>query len=245
MLLHAFPVHNAMWAAQREALSTGWRVITPDLPGFGASPRLPGDPSLDDVADSVVATLDALGLEQTVLGGLSLGGYVAMALLRRHPERVSALVLADTKASADPPAAQENRERIARTVVEERSPRVLLTDVLPSLVGARTKRRRGDVLRAVTDMVRAAEPESVAWIQRAMAARPDSFDVLRATQVPALVIVGDEDALSPLPDAEAMVEALPDARLVTIATSGHLSAMEVPDDVTTALRDFLVEVEQR
>ena len=239
VLLHAFPVHAQMWAAQRAALADGWRVITPDLPGFGRSPRLEGEPSLDLVADAVVTTLDDLGLERVTLGGLSLGGYVAMAVLRRHPDRVDALVLADTKASADPDAARANRERIAATVVDERSVRVLLTDVLPNLVGKRTKRRRGEVLRAVTDMVRTADPDAVAWIQRAMAARPDSFDVLRAATVPTLVLVGDEDELTPPAEAQAMVDALPDARLVTLEASGHLSAVEVPEAVTFAIRAFL------
>lgn len=239
VLLHAFPVHAAMWQSQRLGLADGWRVITPDLPGFGRSPRLDGEPSLDAVADAVVATLDTLQLDRVVLGGLSLGGYVAMAVLRRHPERVSALVLADTKAGADPEAARANRERIATTVTEERSVRVVLTDVLPALVGKRTKRSRGEVLRAVTDMIREADPLSIAWMQRAMADRPDSFDTLRGVEVPALVLVGAEDEISPVTDAEAMVEALPNASLVTLEASGHLSAVEVPDAVTFALRQFL------
>ena len=239
VLLHAFPVHAAMWDAQRAGLADEWRVVTPDLPGFGRSARLDGAPSLDAVADAVLATLDSLEIDEFVLGGLSLGGYVAMALLRRAPERVSGLILVDTKASADPEAARDNRERIASTVVSERSMRVVLTDVLPGLVGKRTKRRRGEVLRSVTDMVRGASPESIAWIQRAMAARPDSFDVLRATSVPALVIVGEDDEIAPLSEAEAMVEALPNASLVTVPASGHLSAVEDPLAVTHAIRAFL------
>lgn len=245
VLLHAFPVHAQMWREQRAALSDRWRIITPDLPGFGASPRLDAEPSLDLVADAVVATLDELGLDKVVLGGLSLGGYVAMALLRRHPDRVRALVLVDTKASADTDAARENRERIASTVVAERSVRVVLTDVLPGLVGKRTKRRRGDVLREVTDMVRVAEPESIAWMQRAMAARPDSFDTLRAVKVPTLILVGDEDELTPPAEADAMAEVISNVRLVPIEASGHLSAVEVPDAVTGAIRDFLLDLPER
>jgi pimeloyl-ACP methyl ester carboxylesterase len=239
VLLHAFPLHAAMWNEQRAALADRVRVITPDLPGFGRSPLPQAEPSLDLVADAVVELLDTLELDRVVLGGLSLGGYVAMAILRRHPERVSALILADTKAGADPQAAQDNRERIAATVVAERSMRVVLTDVLPGLVGKRTKRRRGEVLGVVTDTIREADPASIAWIQRAMAARPDSFDTLRAVQVPALVIVGEDDEISPPSDAEAMVAALPDARLVTVPASGHLSAVEVPEVVTHAIREFL------
>jgi pimeloyl-ACP methyl ester carboxylesterase len=239
VLLHAFPLHSGMWSEQRAALASQARVITPDLPGFGRTPLPSVEPSLDVVADAVVALLDDLGLDQVVLGGLSLGGYVAMALLRRHPERVSALILMDTKAGADPEAARANRERIATAVVHERSVRVVLTDVLPGLVGKRTKRRRGDVLIGVTDMVRGADPAAIAWVQRAMAARPDSFDTLRDVKVPTLVVVGEDDEVSPPADAEAMVEALPDARLVVAPGSGHLSAVEVPDVVTFAIREFL------
>lgn len=239
LLLHAFPLDSRMWAEQQSALADDRRVITPDLPGFGASPLPESDPSLETVADSVAATLDSLGIDRVVLGGLSLGGYVAMSFLRKHPDRVSALILVDTKASADPDAAKENRERIATTVVAERSLRVVLTDVLPGLIGKKTKRRRGEVLSHITDIVREAPPESIAWMQRAMAARPESFDVLGATALPALVVVGEEDEVTPLSEAELMVKALPSAKLVTVAGAGHLSAMEVPDDVTKAIREFL------
>lgn len=239
VLLHAFPLDSRMWDAQRVALSDGWEVITPDLPGFGDSPLLDGPPSLDAVADAVLATLDELGLDRVVLGGLSLGGYVAMAFLRRYPERVRALVLADTRATADAPPAAENRERIAAGVVAERSVRIVLTDVLPGLIGKKTKRRRSETLSRVTEIVRAADPEAVAWMQRAMAARPDSTETLSRVTVPTLVLVGDEDELTPPADAEAMVAVLPDGELAVLATSGHISAMETPEDVTKAMRAFL------
>jgi pimeloyl-ACP methyl ester carboxylesterase len=239
VLLHAFPLDSRMWDEQRFALADTYRVITPDLPGFGGSPLLEGSPSLDAVADAVAATLDSLDLDRVVLGGLSLGGYVAMAFLRRYPQRVRALVLADTKATADTEAGAVNRERIASTVVAERSLRVVLTDVLPGLVGKRTKRRRGEVLSRITDIVRESSPEAVAWTQRAMAARPDSLGTLAEVDVPALVLVGDEDELTPRAEADLMVGALPSARLVSVASAGHLSAMESPDDVTKALRTFL------
>lgn len=243
VLLHAFPLDSRLWDAQREELSDSYRVVTPDLPGFGASPLLDGSPSLDAVADAVAVTLDSLDLDRVVLGGLSLGGYTAMAFLRRYPERVRALMLLDTKASADSDEAAANRERIAAAVLEERSLRVVLKDVLPHLVGKRTKRRRGEVLSRITDVVREGTPEAVAWMQRAMAARPDSHDVLEAADVPALVVVGDEDELTPRSEAERMVKALgkgsAETGLVTIPAAGHLSAMEAPDDVTRAMRAFL------
>jgi pimeloyl-ACP methyl ester carboxylesterase len=239
VLLHAFPLSSAMWLEQRNGLSDVARVVTPDLRGFGGS-QLPDEaPSLDAMADDVVALLDSLSLDRVVLGGLSMGGYVAMALLRRAPERVEALVLADTKASADPTAARENRERIASTVLDEQSPRVLIDDVLPSLVGETTVRERPMVLGRVRALVEGAPPAAVAWAQLAMAARPDSTDTLRGVDVPALVVVGAEDALASASDAQAMVEALPQGRLVTIPRSGHLTAVETPEQFTSAVRELL------
>ena len=239
VLLHAFPLSSAMWLEQRNGLSDVARVVTPDLRGFGGSHLDDDEPSLDAMAADVVAMLDGLGLDRVVLGGLSMGGYVAMSLLRLAPERVEALVLADTKASADAPAARDNRERIARTVVEEASPRVLLDDVLPVLVGETTARERPLVQGRVRALVEGAPPAAVAWAQRAMAARPDSLDTLRATDVPALVVVGEEDAIAPVAEAQAMVDALPQGRLVTVPASGHLTAIETPEPFTGAVREFL------
>jgi pimeloyl-ACP methyl ester carboxylesterase len=239
VLLHAFPLSSAMWLPQREALSANYRLITPDLRGFGGSPLGDDSPSVDVMADDVAALLDAKGIEGAVVGGLSMGGYVTMAFLRRHRDRVSAIVLADTKASADNEAARANRERIAERVVNEASTSVLLDETLPALVGETTKERRPLVLGRVKALVESAPPAAVAWAQRAMAARPDSLDDLRAADLPALVVVGEEDALSPVADAHAMVEALPNARLVTIPSAGHLSAVETPEEFTTALSDFL------
>ena len=239
VLVHAFPLSAAMWDDVRAALSDVAEVVTPDLPGFGGRPVLDGEPSLDALADDLLDHVATLGHDRVVLGGLSLGGYVAMAFLRRHPGRVSALVLADTKASADPPAARDNRERIARAVLEQRSPRLLIDEVLPGLLGQTTRLRRPAVVGRVRGFMAEADPVGVAWAQRAMAARPDSLDTLRDAHVPALVVVGEEDTLSPVADAEAMARALPDARLVVVPGVGHLSAVEDPRAFAAAVRDFL------
>src|SRR3954469_15908446 len=138
VLLHAFPLSSAMWLAQREGLANGWRVITPDLRGFGGSPMADDEPSLDVAADDVAALLDGLGLDRVVLGGLSMGGYVAMAFLRRHADRVGGLVLADTKAGADSPEGRANRERIAAAVLDDPESTVLVDQVLPTLLGPTT-----------------------------------------------------------------------------------------------------------
>jgi len=239
VLLHAFPLSSAMWIDQRNGVSDVARVITPDLRGFGGSQLGWDDPSLDHVADDVAALLDRLGLDRVVLGGLSMGGYVAMAFLRRHPGRILGLVLADTKATADPQPAKDKRERIAGRLVEEGTVAALVEEVLPTLCGPTTARDRPLVTGRVKGLVEAAPPAAAAWAQRAMAARTDALDVLRGLDVPALVLRGDEDELSTQADAEAMVEAIPDARLAVLAGSGHLSAVEVSEDFTGSLRGFL------
>ncbi len=240
VLLHAFPMSSTMWLAQREGLAATCKVITPDLRGFGGSRLGDDEPSLDLMADDVVRLLDAEGVDRAVVGGQSMGGYVTMALCRRHPDRLLGVVLADTKATADSEAARANRERIAAAVLERGTP-VLVDEVLPGLVGPTTRQRRAMVFGRVRGLVQSAPPAAVAWAQRAMAARPDSFDALRGLKVPALVIVGEEDELSPRSDAEAMVEVVPDGRLTVIEKAGHLSAIEQPEAFNRAVAAFLAD----
>jgi pimeloyl-ACP methyl ester carboxylesterase len=242
VLLHAFPLSAAMWLAQREGLADTCRVVTPDQRGFGGSPLGADEPSLDQVADDVAALLDGLGLDRVVLGGLSMGGYAAMAFLRRHGERVAGLLLADTKAGADAEAARQNRERIAQLVTDDPGSSVVLDEVLPTLLGETTMRERPLVAGRTKAFVQAAPPAAVAWAQRAMAARPDSFETLRAVSVPTLVIVGAEDALAPVAEAQAMADAVPGAALEVLDRAGHLSAIEVPDEFNAAVRRFLSRV---
>jgi pimeloyl-ACP methyl ester carboxylesterase len=228
-----------MWLEQRNGLGDICRLVTPDLRGFGGSQLGYDEPSLDHVADDVAALLDKLSLDRVVLGGLSMGGYVAMAFLRRHGDRVTALLLADTRATADPAAAQANRHRIADELDSSGTTQVLLDDVLPALLGETTVVERPMIQGRVRALVEDAPPAAAAWAQRAMAARPDSFDTLRAVAVPALVVVGEQDALTSVADAQAMVDALPDARLVVVPRSGHLTAVEAPEPFNAAAREFL------
>jgi pimeloyl-ACP methyl ester carboxylesterase len=239
VLLHAFPLSSAMWLEQRNSLGGRYHVLTPDQRGFGGSPLGWDEPSLDQVADDVAALLDVRDLDQVVLGGLSMGGYAAMAFLRRHPGRVRALVLADTKATADPPEAAANRQRIATRLEADGSADVLVEDVLPALLGPTTGRDRPLVSGRVKGLVEAAPPAAAAWAQRAMAARPDSLDTLRAADVPALVVWGDEDTLATRADVEAMVDALPQGRLTVLGGAGHLSAVELPEAFDAAVGEFL------
>ncbi|MGH8774014.1 MAG: alpha/beta fold hydrolase [Jiangellaceae bacterium] len=238
LLLHAFPLSRAMFAAQVGGLADRARVVAPDLRGFGESGLGAGEPSMDAMADDVAGLLDRLGIDSAVVAGLSMGGYVAMAMLRHHPEKVSAVVLIDTKASADAPAARENRERVAAAVLEL-GPRAL-RPMLDTLLGDSTRRRQAQVVEEVSGWLDAARPDGVAWAQRAMAARPDSFATLAGAAVPGFVVVGEEDTLTTHDDALAMADAFPTpAPVLVIPRAGHLSAVENPDAVTGALRDVL------
>ncbi|GAA3232924.1 alpha/beta hydrolase [Actinocorallia longicatena] len=239
VLLHAFPLSSSMWLTQREQLAPRFRVITPDLRGFGGSVLGGDEPSIEAMADDVANLLRQKGIAKAVIGGLSMGGYVAMALCRRHPERVRGLILADTKATADPDEARANRLRIAERLSAENTVAVLAEELLPKLVGPTTLRQRALIYGRVRGLVQATPAKAAAWAQRAMAARPDSLATLRETKVPALVIVGAEDTIATEADATAMVEALPNAELLVIPRAGHLSSLEQPDLFNQAVTEFV------
>ncbi|HEX2419259.1 MAG TPA: alpha/beta hydrolase [Micromonosporaceae bacterium] len=243
VLLHAFPFSSEMWAAQRGGLSREADVITVDQRGFGDSAGPDAfagtSPDLNVVAGDLAELLDRLALRDVVLGGLSMGGYVAMAFLRRHAERVRGLILANTKASADSPDAAANRLRIADAVEQAGHAELLAAELGPKLVSAESKRRDPELMRRVESMLRAAPPDAVAWAQRAMAARPDSFDVLRALEIPVLVVAGEQDALMPGAEAGAMVSAARTGELVVVPEAGHLTALETPREFNTAVSGFL------
>ncbi|WP_354642358.1 alpha/beta fold hydrolase [Kitasatospora camelliae] len=244
VLLHAFPFAARMWALQLERLpgpsGDHARVIAPDQRGFGTAPLGEDEPSLDAVADDLALLLDGLGIERAVLGGLSMGGYVAMAFARRHPQRLCGLVLADTKATADTAQAKADRERIAAAVLARDSVRLLAEEKIEEgLLGPATA---PELVADVRAMIAEAPPRAVAWAQRAMAARGDSLEVLATLDVPAAVIVGEADTVTPLPEARMMAAALPDAELTVIPSVGHLSPLEAPETFNAAVRALLKRV---
>jgi pimeloyl-ACP methyl ester carboxylesterase len=239
VLLHAFPLSSAMWTPLLPHLAGVARPVLVDLPGLGASPVPAGEPSLDVSAEGVVAVLDRLGLRRAVLVGVSMGGYVAMAVARHHPERVAGLALVDTKAEADDEQARANRLRMADAVLGGAGTRALVP-MLDSLLGPTTHADRPDVVGAVRDWLAAAPPAGVAWSQRAMAARPDSRQVLAGLDVPAVVVVGEQDGLTPPAAARAMVGELTRGVLTIVPGAGHLSPLEAPRQVGRALTGLVV-----
>jgi pimeloyl-ACP methyl ester carboxylesterase len=237
ILLHAFPLDSQLF--RRMPAPPGIRLHTPDLRGFGRTPLAPpGEPvpapDMDVLAGDVIAGMDAAGIRRAIVGGVSIGGYVALALLAAHPDRVAGLVLADTRSTAD---SQEARERRLATAREADAGIVAPGDqaVAPLLApGADPAVRRE--LAALADR---ADPQAVAWAQRAMAGRRDTTAALAAAGVPVLVLVGEHDALSPPAVARAMADAARRATLVIIPGAGHLTPAEAPGSFADALRDWL------
>jgi pimeloyl-ACP methyl ester carboxylesterase len=241
VLLHAFPLDAAMYADVADAFDGA--LLTPDLPGFGGT-RIPDeDPSLDIYADHVARELDAAGLDRVVIGGTSMGGYTAMAFCRRHPKQVAGLALVDTKASADAASAAAGRRAMAQVMRDEGTTAPLVENVYPKLLGVTTSMQRAGLAASVRASVHAAPPAAAAWAQLAMAERPDSLPTLAAMNVPALVVVGAEDVLSPPADASAMADVLPDGELVVIADAGHLTPLEAPVEVASALQGLMRRVD--
>ncbi|MFB9907892.1 alpha/beta fold hydrolase [Allokutzneria oryzae] len=239
VLLHAFPLDSRMWDAVRAPLEAHFTVITPDQRGLGARPLGTAPvPSLDVVAADVLALLDSMGLERVVLGGISMGGYVAMSLLRQAPGLVEKLILVDTKAVAD--TAQQRAGRFAMAErVEAEGTGWVADAVLDGLIGASTHADRPDAVRAARALIDAQSAEGIAWAQRAMAARPDSTELLRGLAVPTLVVVGEQDSLTPPSAARDMVDALPDASLAVLPASGHLTPIERPREFAKIVLDWL------
>jgi pimeloyl-ACP methyl ester carboxylesterase len=235
LLLHAFPLSGAMWRQQVGALQGQHRLIAPDLRGFGGSDAPPDTYTMDEYADDMAALLDRLGLAQAAVCGISMGGYIAMAFLRRHAARASALVLADTKAAADSGEARAGRESNAR-LAETQGAAALAEKLIPGLVSSAAPQSLRNELRA---MIAANPPTGIAGALRGMALRPDATPYLGAIDVPTLVIVGVEDGLTPPAEAAALQARIPGSQLLEIPAAGHLSSMEAPAAFSTALQMFL------
>lgn len=238
LLLHGFPFNRSMWREQAEALSATRRVITPDLRGLGASGAGEGPATMEEMAEDLAALLGELNVERAVVGGLSMGGYVALAFLREHPSRVTALVLADTRAQADTVEARGTREETARRALAE-GMGPIADAMLPKLLAPATREQRPDVVARVREMILSTKPEGAAAALRGMAARRDQTDLLETVNVPTLIVVGSEDALTPPSEAEAMRAKIRSSRLVMIEGAGHVSNVERPGEFNRALAEFL------
>ncbi len=220
-------------------LSDRWRCLRPDAFGCGVSPPPPPGLTLDAVAAAVLDGLDAREIAEVAVVGLSMGGYTAMAMLRLAPERVRALVLADTRAAADPEPARADRLAMAARVRAEGVEPIVEPMLLKLLsAGGREEAHIADPVRG---RIRRCTPEGVASCQEAMAARPDSTAVVAALRVPTLVVCGDEDPVTPVEEMRAMAATIPGSRFEVMPGAGHLSNLEQPAEFGALMSDFLAE----
>lgn len=242
LLLHGYPLSARSFRPQLEGLSERYRVIAPDHRGFGGTPPGPQRAlEMGQIARDALALLDHLGIERAVVGGVSMGGYAAMALVREDAGRVAGLILIDTQPGADDEAGRRGREETA-AAIEERGLEVLVEKMMPRLLAPGASPE----LRAeVEGLIRAASKEGAAAASRGMALRLDSKEVLARFAGPALVVVGAEDAITPPEKARAMAELIAGARLEVIAGAGHLSNQEAPDAFNRITGDFLARIEPR
>lgn len=238
VLLHGFPFNRSLWRGQVESLSASRRVFAPDLRGHGETSVAEGPATMEEMAEDLAALLDELKVERAVVGGLSMGGYVALAFMRAHPERVGALVLADTRAQADSDDARRTREETARRALSE-GMGPIADAMLPKLLAPATRERRPDLVARVREMILGTKPEGAAAALRGMAVRRDQTDLLETINVPTLIVVGSEDAITPPSDSEAMSAKIGGARLVKIEGAGHVSNVERPGEFDRALAEFL------
>jgi len=230
LLLHAFPFDGSMWEAVSARLrAEGHEVLAPDLRGFGGVP-LGGRPA--DVGVLVADALAHMGSRPAIVVGCSMGGYVALGIARQRPELVAALVLVDTKASADSEPAREHRERIA---VLAESGDDWSDGMIDGLLGVTTRRTRPHVVDQVESALRVAPRATVAWAQRAMAGRPDAREALALLTAPVVVVWGEEDTMSPRAEQDIIMAAAPHARWAPLSGAGHLTPLEVPGAVAEAL----------
>jgi len=240
VLLHAFPLNRTMWEPQVGALVAECRCIPIDFRGFGESPHAPPY-SMDRYADDVAGVLDSLQIEQAVVVGLSMGGYVAFALWRRHRHRVRGLVLADTRFTADTPeGASRRREMI--DLVRTQGSIAIANAQIASLMGATTREKRPDIYDAVHRTIAQAPVEGIAGALEAMLGRPDSAPVLPTITVPTLIVVGEEDTITPIADARALQAGIPGSRLEVLSQAGHLSNLERPAAFNTVVTEFLASL---
>ncbi len=233
LLLHAFPLDHDMWAPQVSALERWLPIVAPDFPGFGKAAASTFLPTIDGAADAAADALTRAGLDDAVVCGLSMGGYVALAFWRRHRERVAGMVLANTRGDADAEPARERRRALARRLRQEGN--VLVNEPPPLL----SDRAPAEVAMLVKRIIANQSAQAIAAASEAMAERPDSTPNLRELSVKALVVSAEHDTLIPPDITKAMAAQIPGNRFALIAGAGHLSNLEQPDAFNELLREHL------
>ncbi len=245
VLIHGFPMDHSIWSQQVQSLAPHYRVITPDLRGSGCSSVTPGKVTVEQWADDLAAMLDALKIgEPIVLGGLSMGGYVAFRFFQAHRSRLAGLILCDTKAAADTPQAAAGRLESAQRI-EGEGTQFLADTMLPRLLAPATLEGEPEVVERLRQIILAGDKIGYAATLRGLAERPNFTPLLPQIDCPTLLIVGRQDAISTVAEMNAMARAIPGSRIVEIDGAGHVTPLEAPGEVSRAMEEFLTEITAR
>jgi 3-oxoadipate enol-lactonase len=238
LLVHGFPLDHTMWRHQIRQFAGKYKVVAPDLRGFGASDISPGVVTMEDYADDMAALLDALRIDKVVFCGLSMGGYIGFQFAKHYPDRLAGLILCDTRAVPDTPEAAKNREALAAKVLKEGTS-VVAEDMMKKLFAPGTLEAGGDEVASIRAVMENARPEGVAAALHGLATRPDSRELLGQIEVPTLVIVGEHDVISPPDEMKAIADAIPGAEFLLVEGAGHMAPLEKPEAVNAAIGAFL------
>ena len=238
VLIHGYPFNRSLWSEQLTALSNSYRVISPDLRGFGETDPSAGPATMNRMAQDVAELMDRLQIRQAVIGGLSMGGYVALAFYKQFRSRVRNLILADTRAQADTEEAKQTRAQQAEKALSEGMAGIA-DAMLPKLLTPDTVSKRPEIVKRVRDMMLKTKPEGAAAALMGMAEREDQTPLLSQISAPTLILVGAEDAITPVADSEKMHRAIPNSRLVVLENAGHVSNLERTEQFNHTLLEFL------
>jgi pimeloyl-ACP methyl ester carboxylesterase len=241
VLLHPFPANHEFWLPAAQALVSRYQVLLPDLRGHGDSALGDGPATMAKHAADLVEVLDQEHIRRALLAGVSIGGYVLFEFWRKSSDRVAGLVLANTKAQADTAAGRATRLEAAAKVMEQGT-EPFFESMLPRLLGETTRKARPDLVQGALGMMQKMSPEDVAMVQRGMAERQDSVEILGTIHVPTLVVTGEEDVLTGVGDAQLIERHIPGSQMKVVAKAGHYSAWEQPGEVGKMLRQFVDSV---
>ena len=241
LFVHGFPLDHQMWREQFP-LASDFRVIAPDLRGFGKTTVTEGTVTMETHADDLAALLDELKIsERIVLCGLSMGGYVAWQFQRKYEDRLRGLILCDTRAIADSPEAVENRRKLAATVLEHGTEPVAAA-MMPNLFTEASTEKRREAIELTRQTLIANSPAGIAAASLGMAKRPEVTADLPGIETPTLLIVGEDDSISTVEEMRGIAEAMPNAELIVVPEAGHMSPLENPEPVNSAVFEFIQQI---
>jgi pimeloyl-ACP methyl ester carboxylesterase len=239
LLVHGFPLDHTIWQPQIDFFVDHCRVIAPDLRGFGQSGVTTGAVTMEQMADDLAALLDALEVtDKVVFCGLSMGGYIGWQFWRKYRDRVLAIIMCDTRAIADTPEAASGRKKLAATTLKDGSS-AAAEIMLPKMFASATWNEQPELVERVRAMMQRNPPAGIAAALEGMAIRPDARELLATIDVPALVVVGEEDSISTVDEMREIAGAIPDAGWVAVPKAGHLAVVENPAVVNEAIAEFI------